>query len=598
MVKEVGGGESVPIKTPAGFLMDHLWSADQKQFVCLVRNEGELTLQFIEAPFGNTVPFKRVVIAPDLHALGLLRWIGQTIFIQTDARTAAALLRVDLVDGRFEPIRGPWSTDKTLGLDVRPPEGREVVWATSAGLGRGNRGRPPSMGDRRSGSRARATSHVSSIRSTRASAARSSISRTVWVRTDLWEIDQSGGEPHYLTSSPAVEEPESASRDGSLSYQVTSDKAALFVWDTTRSGDGVQISGEALSDLAPTASADGRVLVFQRSQPSPIEGFLAMDTDIFVDKARATPRATLNPQKVATGVAPRLSPDGNWLVYLERVAAAAGQAATGQAKLILTRIDTGGSDTVSLACRIPSNGAFPVGWAAQDVAWSSAGISISWSATSSRARPAHAPPARRNDQREVAGNEARPASDRHLPVVGRRNAGLSHLVSTGPRPRTKAYQLWTYDVGRKHQHFVTDLTPEWSVSLRGWTRGDAALVLIRALSSASNLVRPVQILVVPPDGPGRLQYRVESAVAPSLAYLSTGREEIYLAWSEGGITNLYAVSLKTGKSRQVSQNSLVDVSFGNIESLGADHVVAVRHERTRDIQVFRPPGAVEVNRGR
>ena len=275
------------------------------------------------------------------------------------------LQRLDLDRNRFEPLNGPWNDMTVRAFDVRP-DGLQVVWSAATGSQRddlwvasinGGVATPLTGADDESRKRLPLWNGLGTTviyQSNRGG------------QVDLWELVTKSRQSFRRSSNPGIERPESTLKDGSMSYQLTSQKTALWIWNV-QDGKGRQVGDEGLSDFAPSVSRNGRLqLVFQRSLPSPVEGFLQMDSDIYLADV-TNPKARLErAKKVATGLAPQLSPDAKYLAYLQR-----GQNTPGQERLFVRNLNTSAVDKLSSNLLLPANDNFPVAWIEQNMAWAS-----------------------------------------------------------------------------------------------------------------------------------------------------------------------------------------------------------------------------------
>ena len=317
--QHIDATERLRVVLPPGELLGQVWSPDQKQHACLMRQASGLSVQVVPAFTGRATPLTTVALPETVRNARLIRWVGPNVYLEAQETGASAVLRrVNLDRGTIELVTGRWSEQRGREFDVSE-DGAQVVWSAAHPETRHDALWVSSLaaGTARQVTRDDDDSRKRSPRWTgRGTGVVFQSNRGGQV--DLWELNLKTGAAIQRTSDPGIERPESTSSIGSISYKLTIEKAALWLW-TGRAGRGTQITEGGLSELAPTVSrSTPHQIVFQRSLPSPVEGFLQMDTDIF--SASFTPEATgVGPaQRLATGLAPQLSPDGQWLAYLQR----------------------------------------------------------------------------------------------------------------------------------------------------------------------------------------------------------------------------------------------------------------------------------------
>ena len=386
-------------------------------------------------------------------------------------------------------------------------------------------------------------------------------------------MDLATGRSIRLTTDAGIEEPDSTSRDGSISYQLTTEKTALLVW---KSDDdrGVQVSNEGLSDFAPHASAVGRV-AFQRSQASPVEGFLQRDSDIVIADISAATGMT-NATKVATGFAPRLSPDGRHVAYLQR------SGPSPQTNLIVMNVEARVPTVVSSSMTTPSTHPFPVTLIDQTVAWASNEELYFLERTSQptgarvvRYRVGASPEPVTSTQSPDRISGLHPSSD------GKTIAYLTREAE-GDANRWR-YQLHFLDAATGIQRVVTDLGSRFATQLRGWLTADQ-VVVARSTALEPGQLWTFELVTVSRAGAIQPVGIINHVV--SLSHLSPNVSELYFTRKITGVANLAAYSLTTRAERQITDNAVADVTFGGTALLGSDRIIGIRHEQTSDIHLL------------
>ena len=153
----------------------------------------------------------------------------------------------------------------------------------------------------------------------------------------------------------------------SISYQLTySEGAALWIWNT-RDGQRGQVSDEGLSEFAPAPRGTGaRRVAFQRSQRSPVEGFLQMDSDIFVADVTDPEDQACRAKEGGYGARPSTLARRKATGVPETLLGAPALSAAGGQK----RRDRS-VEKVSSSVLLPYGSNFPVDWIEQIVAWAS-----------------------------------------------------------------------------------------------------------------------------------------------------------------------------------------------------------------------------------
>jgi len=345
-------------------------------------------------------------------------------------------------------------------------------------------------------------------------------------------------------------------------------------------GAGRPINEEALSAFAPTLSRDGRVLAFQRSLPSPREGFVVMDSMLVA--AEIDRQALRNMRDVREGFLPRLSPDGSRLAYFQR-------APSGGARVLMMTLGTGEtlslSESGTLAANLPS---FPVVWWDQPLVWSPSGDALYFV--------------------ERDGGNAAPTRIRRLRVAEGKN-GLATLVETpgrisdlqvSPNGRLIAYlasrstaaeqtgsgarvwELHVLDVESKNDEVWATLQAESRISCRGWAPGGKSAVLARTVKVHDDTTHSIEVLSV--SGPNQVRsLRTIDHVVRQTLRMPESKSSLYMTRSEAGVANVYAFSLESGALTAITDNALVDVTFGSVELLGPDRLAGVRDVRKHDI---------------
>jgi serine/threonine protein kinase len=571
----VDGDEARQVTLPPGELQSHIWSPDQKEYACLIWRNQSWVVHLVSGVLGSDVPRQSLPLPPIPRNALLLRWVGKTIYMQVEESTQPPSLRtLDLATGRLDVIAGPWTSMRVRSFDVRP-DGRRVVWsATATGTPRDDLW----VADLPAGT-ARQVTDTGDASRKRFPLWRGADDTVIYQsarggQVDLWELDVASGRSVRLTTDPGIEEPDSTSRDGSISYQLTTDRTTLFMW---RAGDdrGVQASNDGLSDFAPHASQNGRV-AFQRSQASPVEGFLQTDSDIVLADI-STAAGVSGAAKVATGFAPRLSPDGRYVAYLQR-----GSTPSPGTNLIVMNAETRVATHLSSAMTIPPNHPFPVTWSDQTFAWMS-NDELYFVERTTQPMGSRIVRHRLDGSPEpVASTQSRDRiSDLYPSLDGRTIAYLTR-ESSGDGDRVN-YHLHFVDVTTGTQRIVANLGSRFVTRLRGWL-ADGRVALARSVALEPGQTWTFELVTVSPQGDVRVARTVNHVV--SLSHLSPKLSELYFTRRVAGVANLAAYSFATDKERQLTDNAAIDVTFGGAALLGSDQTIGIRHEQASDIHLL------------
>jgi len=576
-VRHIDSAEPRSVTIPDGELSSHLWAPDQSAFACLIWQESVWTVHVVPAYFGGEVPRQSLPLSDVPRNARLVRWSGNAIFLQVEeAGRSLSLRRLDLTSGRFVRVGGPWDEMQVRSFDVSS-DGQRVVWAaTTAPAGRDDLWVATVDG----GASTRITTPDDESRKRYPlwnGDAKVVYQSTRGGQVDLWDLNLARRRAVRISSDSAIEIPESVSSNGSISYRVSAERTALVVWrplDTT----GAQISNDGLSDFAPNAAGDdGSRLTFQRSQPSPVEGFLQMDTDIFVADVQSPIGAPIAPKRVAAGFAPRLSPDGRLLAYLER-----SRNPPGRVQLMVKNIQANLTVTVSSRLSIPANFGFPVAWIEQTVVWTTA--EDLYFVERVEEAGAHVSHYRVGGATTRLAATATPGSitDLYPSSNGRTIAYLAR--SPSPERDKSLYALHTLDLRSGADHVLHTFGAESAVRLRGWLADDGALAVARALPLDPAQTRSFELLRVPLQGQSTRAGTIANVA--SLSQMSPRLFELYFTRSVAGIGNLVAFSFATGKERAITANGVRDITFGGATPLGRESVAGIRHEQTTDVYLL------------
>ena len=496
LVQRTDGGPARPVTVPDGRLVSQLWSPAGDQLAYVLRHGNTTSLQVVPAFFGG-VPSRSIALDPAPSDARLLRWIDQVIYAQVVENRGTSLLRVDLASGTATNISSSWEIDGgARAFDVRHDGGKVVFTALTDGQ------EDLWVANLDGTSAERLTNDQSFEHHPLWSGDGASVifQSNRGGQTDLWQVTLASRRFERVTSSETVEEPESTTPDGAVvSYRHLSRNANLLAWDAA--GKVVrQLTDDALSDLAPTSSATGGVVAFQRSRPSPLLRNPLANSVLFVGVVDGS-RFTSEPTAVADGFAARLSPDGSRLAYLQ------GGSDPQHASLLVRHLRTGDTVTLSTTCPMPAYSQAPIEWAHQNLAWDPSGEALYFVDRPDvftvrryqvNASAAEAPLVRAGAREEI--------HDVH--VSG--NGLLAYLVSS---PAASTLHVRHLETGEQR----SAATLEGRASARGWLRDDAGVVLARASTFDEDFTAEVEILVASATG------TVRSAGVVDRTFIATTR---------------------------------------------------------------------------
>ena len=573
------GAEPTRVTLPPGALQSHLWSPDQTGHAALMSAGETKALHIVRGIFGSETPEPSITLREIPGAARLLRWIGRSIYFNVqEPKRSISLRRLDLDSSRLEVVNGPWTTMNVSSIDVRP-DGLAVAWiAPASGSQREDiwtasmKGEPPTP--------LTAPDDTSRKRYVLWNALGNKLiyQSNLGGQPDLWELDVKTRQSTRLTTDPGQERAESSSRDGSISYQLTTEKTALYIWREGR-GPGTQLSNSGLSDFAPSASSGTPLrLAYQRSQAEPVEGFIQMDTEIHVSDV-IEPEMTLGKSTpIATGIVPKISPDGRYVAYLQLL-----RAKSSDARLMVNGVGTTEKWEVSPSLIVPTNNNFPVWWTEPTVAWLSARdlcfVERTGSSVTSRLMRYHL------GEKATLVMETGPTTRITEIYPSSSGTRIAFLTRTNrPETRTKwDYAVHVVDLATGNDHVLKHLGTSTTIRLRGWLANDAGVLLARPRLS-EDPPRTYDLLAISPTGAISLVGNLENA--SSIFSFVPNRSELYFTSLTAGIGNLFAYSLIGREKRPLTDSPVVDLAYGAAAPLGSDYLVGIRHERVKDIHLL------------
>ena len=574
-VQPIAGGEPKAVELPPGFA-SHVWSPDGTKLAALIRSASQAHLHLV--PVGSSSGVVRRVEITDTLNARLLRWVGNFIYFQTDAKpragevVATSLRRVDVDSGRTDEISGLWKgTIPALpqgffrAFDVSP-DGRRVVFSL----------RMDEQTDLW-------TTHLDGTAAIRLTNDSYLERRPIWVggddtviyqsnrggQFDLWEVSIHDQKSWQRTTGPSLEVPGGASADGSVvTFDHVAEDADLWM---AQPGKLLQLNAGVQNDFAPSVSADGRTVVFQRSRPD-AEAATLMSTLLLMGQFDGL-KLSVDPTPLADGFAATISPDGTHVAFMQR------SQPQSLAALQLTNLKDRHSQRLSDTCPLPVYGLFPNVWISPTFAWTA-------------------------DSRALLFVERR-QGDPTVFVIKRfdRSAGptFATLVEApaGHRirdlyladddqsvafitiPPSGKPALHLFDLRSNKDRILTEIDPlAW---FRGWTR-DRRLVLMRAHST----IRPttIDVVALAVSGESKVIGEVDN-VYPQTTRFDPRSSRLYYTRVESGAQNLYSISLENAAIARITENTVPNVSFVGVESLPNGSALYARDEWTHDIWILR-----------
>ena len=567
MLKPLDGGAVQPVSLPAGTVQSHAWSPAGDRLVYAIQQGDHVLVQTVPAFFGGA-PLSSVVISTTPIHAEVRRWVGNAVFLDTQDGQRRLLMRVDQGSNTSVRLDGPWDEVGAItGMDVSPDgsrlvfsalrDGREDLWLAPLGGGPARRLTNDDFFERFPLWAGTGTGVVYQSNN--------------GGQIDLWRIDVASGRTERLTSSETVEEPESTSADGALvSFRYISEDSHLWTWEPTTQVM-TRLTDDALNDWAPTAAANAPVVVFQRSRPTPQAANRLADSTLFLG-ALGPAGFQAPPAPIADGFAPRLSPDGTSLAYLQRGEGGDPQRAT----LRVQPLTTGSTVTVSTSVPLPAYSPFPPAWARQGVVWSPSGSELYFVDrqdvfTIRVYRPGATeaePPLLSAHPREII-------YDLHVSPDGR---GLACIVSS-----PQGFELRIVDVP---SGTLRQTIPIGNAAVaRGWLGDGSGVVVVRLHDVEDDFTGRLDVLIARSTGALSPVASIANGFVVTTRY-DPARSVLYVTRREADRYNVFGVALTAGaREQRVTHDVTPEALTSGVEPLVNGAIVGVRYERKSDIWV-------------
>jgi serine/threonine protein kinase len=566
-VQSIDKGNPVAVDVQ-GAVISHTWSPDGKELACVLRQGDGQFLVIVPAFFGGS-PRTSIPIEKGAQKIAISRWVGDAIFLRFDrGQTGSSIARVTLSTGQVDDIFARWPTKPNFRHAEVSPDGQRVV------LDAFTEGRSDLW-----------TAGIDGANLRRLTDDEYVDRFPVWVgndsvayqsnrggQLDLWRMSISNARASQLTSSHLEEIASDATADGRvIAFEQLSQSNSLWRLDLATGGLR-QLTGDALGDYWPSVSESGGQVVFQRTRPTPQEGFQFLDAQVL---SAPFGNAALDSQVVADGFSPRISLDGTWVAYYQRL------PGLPRLRLLVKNLSTGEGRAITEHGVMPAIAATasPVDFVGQTMAWHPIGAQLFY----------------------LVMNDGRPELHRvdmqalSTPVVvARADAGVTAFKDLYISP-DGASVAWIA-AGKAHLAVEVMELPSTrrtlarikrdapaTLYLGGWTR-ESAVLLERAQQRGR--VYEVQLTEIPLNGEPRAIAFVADAAVPTIV-MDLPRKRMLLTRDEEGVHNIYAVTVPNGGLVKITNNESPGVSFSGIQPLHADALVFAREERKRDIWISR-----------
>jgi Tol biopolymer transport system component len=332
-----------------------------------------------------------------------------------------------------------------------------------------------------------------------------------------------------------------------------------------------QLTGDALGDYWPSVSESGQRIVFQRTRPTPQEGFQFLDAEVFEAPFVSS---ALDAKRIADGFGPRLSSDGTWVAYYQRIPGVRSM------RVLAKNLATGESRTLSDRGALPAIAVtqLPVDLVGQTMAWSRTGATLFYLAVGEGGHEVHRADLRSAGEPVVVAKGQPGTTFKDLYV----SPGGGSVAWIGASKERLAVEILDLPSTRRSLPPIKR-DPPTAHYLAGWS-SDRSVILQRVQLRGTAYEMHLDELTI--DGKTRSLASIADSPVPSV-HLDVARSRLLLTRDENGVHNIYAVALRDGATSRITNNQSPGVAFSGIQSLRADAIVFAREERKRDIWVVQ-----------
>jgi Tol biopolymer transport system component len=560
-------------------VISHAWSPDGSEIVYAVRRRNTLRLAVIDAP----IPGARRVIVETSEVVGgwprLVAWTGGGIYLED----RSGLWRVDAASGDLTRLElDPGCCERIFGYEMHPDgarvafvgiaDGRQDLFVSTLGGTDVTRVTSDAFAEDsplwlgRDGSRLVYRSHRTG-------------------QFDLWLTDLEHESTRQIPFTGTIAALGGASAAGdAFTVRVQEQSIALWRLDA-QTGRTTRLGGDRLGELAPSLSAAGDVIAFQRAKPNIDISYSAMGSRVYLASLDASGLSNVR-MVVENGFSPLVSPDGSRLAYLTTT--------TGRDFAVNVEVfDIGTGRTLTIAADVCFRGYRPV-----PLVYLSA--TLTWDPREPRLyfverTDVGVPTLRRRAVTEDA------ADPQHIADLGAPGDIVAHpaLSPAGDRMAFVAYpedrpfeqRLVVVDIERGTRRVVTpapSLDSRRTLRLLGW---DGASLVVAALRARTDLNHDVDLYRIAPDGAALRIAEVNDAIGETVRLDASGRRVLLTATRDRN-DDLYAVSLDDGSlSRLTEMDMGTGVTIGDAVAIGGeDDVVFTRQEDQVDVWIVESRG--------
>ena len=583
--------EASPLTAAEFTPLSHVWSPDSSEVAVILRTKEGTFVHVLSAPVGGSVrrsfPLNE---RPTLTTTGvrLARWIGSSLYLVVASSPGAELWRIDLESAQREEVSEKWTLPVTpLAFDVSP-DGRRVVFA---GISDGQEDLWVVNVDGRDSRRLTRDAHNERVPMWSGDGRSVVFQSTRSGQLDLWFMDVNTGQTWQLTSGQAEELFGESTANGGLEvFQSVVENANLWK-QRPGSSAAIQLTSDTLSDFGPTfASPD--VITFQRSLPILPLGSRLFDSRLLVGRLTGDSFA-VRPQPLDDGFAPQVSPNGRYVAYFQRPQS----PDVPRLALRVRDLQSGQVFQVDSPAALLNASGMPLGWIGPVVAWNA--ITNDMYFIGSEEGGVYSIRKIANDQFNVkvassgntvisqkvlAGGPREQLTDLHVAPNGR-SLGYLRFDARAVDPKVRKAELREMDLNLGTDRVVR--SEPWpsgrSIYYRGWLGTGDSHVLVDQVRRTGRIAR---IGLVSSQGEWREVASLEEAFASS-AKVDASRGLLYIARAEGGIHNVFVITLQTGDIRRVTNNARLGHSFSSLEILPDGSLVYAIDRRISDIWIIR-----------